>query len=321
MNLKELPSGFTTRFAPAPTGHLHIGHVVNAIWVWGLARARGGRVLLRIEDHDRGRCRAEYETSILDDLDWLGLVPDGADTRAFRVGTHPQRQSDSLARYASRLGDLETRGLAYPCSCSRAEIARVAALVATGDTDNTGSPTGSDASATEGRELRYPGTCRTRALAADATLARRVEMRAGAPERFDDLRLGAQVQDPDLQCGDVLARDRHGYFTYQFAVVVDDLDQGVNVVIRGEDLLESTGRQLRLARLLGRTQAIQFLHHPLIRHPDGRKLSKSAGDTGVRELRASGVSPSALLGRAAALGGLPHDGSPISAVELSHLFP
>jgi glutamyl-Q tRNA(Asp) synthetase len=304
----RLPSRFTTRFAPAPTGHLHIGHVVNAIWVWGLARAYGGHVLLRIEDHDRGRCRAEYEASILDDLDWLGLVPDGADTRTFREGAHAQRQSDSIARYAARLAALEARGLAYPCICSRADIARSAGV------EHSAVPT-------EGRELRYPGTCRIRALAAAATHARRVEMSAGAPERFDDLRLGPQVQDPSVQCGDVLVRDRHGNFTYQFAVVVDDIDQGVNVVVRGEDLLESTGRQLRLARLLGRTEPAQFLHHPLIRHPDGRKLSKSAGDTGVRELRASGVSAAELLGRAAALGGLPHDGSPISAVELARLFP
>lgn len=302
MRLGELPEGFTTRFAPAPTGHLHLGHVVNAVWVWGLARARGGRVLLRIEDHDRGRCRPEYETSILDDLDWLGLVPDGAGTGAFRAGATRQRQSDSTARFATHLHALEVQGLAYPCICSRADIARV-------------SPS------EEGRELRYPGTCRTLAIDASATTARRVQMSAGSPEEFDDLRLGPQRQDPDAQCGDVLARDRHGNFTYQFAVVVDDLDHGVNVVIRGEDLLDSTGRQLRLARLLGRSAPIHFLHHPLVRHPDGRKLSKSSGDTGIRELRAAGVSAADVLGRAAALGGLLHDGTPIASRELARLFP
>lgn len=328
MKLEQLPAGFTTRFAPAPTGHLHIGHVVNAVWVWGLARARGGRVLLRIEDHDRGRCREEYEQSILDDLDWLGLVPDGAGTSAFRVGTNPQRQSDSTARYAARLEELEARGLAYPCVCSRADITRADISRAgtshtdTAHADSAHAGSGADlTNALEGRELRYPGTCRTRAIAADATPARRILMNAGSPELFDDLRLGPQVQDPDMQCGDVLARDRHGNFTYQFAVVVDDLEQGVDVVVRGEDLLNSTGRQLRLARLLGRTASIQFLHHPLILHPDGRKLSKSASDTGVRELRAAGVSAAELLGRAAALGGLPHDGTPIAASDLSRLFP
>lgn len=288
----SLPSGFTTRFAPAPTGHLHLGHVVNAVWVWGLARAYEGRVLLRLEDHDRGRCRPEYEASILDDLDWLGLRPDGATTDDFRRGAHPQRQSDNLARYLAQLGALERRGLAYPCTCSRADIAR-AAGVQDADDDTV-----------EGLELRYPGSCRTKRLPPDATPARRVHMDGSEPERFHDLRLGAQVQDPAAQCGDLLARDRQGNFTYQFAVVVDDLDQGVDVIVRGEDLLASTGRQLRLARLLGRAQPPRVLHHPLIRRPDGRKLSKSAGDTGIRELRAAGATARDLLTRAATLGGL-----------------
>jgi glutamyl/glutaminyl-tRNA synthetase len=288
----SLPAGFTTRFAPAPTGHLHLGHVVNAVWVWGLARAHGGRVLLRLEDHDRGRCRPEYEASILDDLDWLGLQPDGATTSDFRRGAHPQRQSDSSARYLAPLGALERRGLAYPCTCSRADIAR-----------DTGVQAAQDDSV-EGFELRYPGTCRARRLPPDATPARRIHMEGDEPERFHDLRLGAQHQDPRAQCGDLLARDRQGNFTYQFAVVVDDLDHGVDVIIRGEDLLASTGRQLRLARLLGRTEPPRVLHHPLIRHPDGRKLSKSAGDSGIRELRASGVAAREVLARAATLGGL-----------------
>lgn len=297
----SLPHGFTTRFAPAPTGYLHLGHIVNAVWVWGLARAHGGRVLLRLEDHDRGRCRPEYEQAILDDLDWLGFVPDGATTRDFRAGAHPQRQSDNLARYKARLAELERQELAYPCSCSRADIARA--------TDTT-----------EGTELRYPGTCRTRAVDPASTLARRIRVNAGTLEHFTDHRLGPQAQDPDLQCGDFLARDRHGNFTYQFCVVVDDLEQGVDLVIRGEDLLASTGRQLRLARLLGRATPPQYLHHPLIRHPDGRKLSKSAGDTGVRELRATGVTAAEVIGRAAALAGLDYDGAPISADHLAQLM-
>jgi glutamyl-tRNA synthetase/glutamyl-Q tRNA(Asp) synthetase len=288
----SLPHGFTTRFAPAPTGYLHLGHIVNAVWVWGLARAHGGRVLLRLEDHDRGRCRAEYEQAILNDLDWLGFTPDGATTDTFRTGAHSQRQSDNRARYEMRLTELESRDLAYPCSCSRADIARAngasngaangAANGAENSAANAEAPDGAD-----GTELRYPGTCRSRALDPASTPARRIRVNAGTAERFNDLRLGEQVQDPNQQCGDFLARDRHGNFTYQFCVVVDDLEQGVDVVIRGEDLLDSTGRQLRLARMLGRTTPPRFLHHPLIRHPDGRKLSKSAGDTGVRELRAA----------------------------------
>jgi glutamyl/glutaminyl-tRNA synthetase len=302
-----LTPGFTTRFAPAPTGWLHLGHVVNAIWVWGLARAYGGRVLLRIEDHDRGRCRLEYERGILDDLDWLGLAPDGATTSDFRHGPHAQRQSDGLARYTARLAALETERAAYACACSRSEVARAVGGASPDDGDG-------------GAELRYPGTCRDRGISPDATLARRIRLDPAPAEQFDDLRLGTQSQDPVLQCGDVLARDRHGNFTYQFAVVVDDLEQGVDVVIRGEDLLASTGRQLRLARLLGRTTPPRFLHHPLVTHPDGRKLSKSSGDTGVRDLRSAGRSRDDVLGLAAALAGVGHDGSPLPPDRLAALF-
>lgn len=306
--MHDIPSGFTTRFAPAPTGHLHIGHVVNAVWVWGLARARDGRVLLRIEDHDRGRCRPAYERSILDDLDWLGLVPDGAGTEAFRRGAQPQRQSDALPRYAQRLAQLEVQGLAYPCTCSRADIAR-----------HTESAPGGAADA-DGHERRYPGTCRTRALPADTTPARRIRMDGPSPERFEDLRHGPQTQDPALQCGDLLARDRDGHYTYQFAVVADDIAQHVDLVIRGDDLLDSTGRQIRLARMLGRAVPPRFLHHPLVRHADGRKLSKSAGDTGIGELRARGATPAQVLGLAARLGGLQAGPDPIGAEELARLF-
>lgn len=292
-----------TRFAPAPTGFLHIGHVVNAVWVWGLTRAVGGRVLLRIEDHDRGRCRPEFEAAILDELDWLGLEPDGASTADFRRGAHPQRQSDNVARYADCQRQLERDGLAYPCTCSRADIAR-----ATG------------AEPADSSELRYPGTCRRAHHSPNETPARRVVMDGLTPERFEDLRLGHQEQDPVHQCGDVLIRDRHGNYTYQFAVTVDDMDQGVTLIVRGEDLLSSTGRQLRLARLLGRQHPPQFLHHPLVLHPDGRKLSKSAGDVGVAEMRTAGLTPAAVLGRAAVLGGLMHDGGPLDASELARLF-
>jgi glutamyl-tRNA synthetase/glutamyl-Q tRNA(Asp) synthetase len=308
----EIPRGFTTRFAPAPTGHLHLGHIVNAVWVWGLARAYDGQVLLRLEDHDRGRCRPEYEQSILEDLDWLGLAPDRPSTADFRRGPLPLRQSDNAARYAQRLLELEARGLGYPCICSRGDIER--AWAATWARENDGIPL------LEGVELRYSGACRHRAHDPRSTAARRVVMDADDPVAFEDLRKGRQVQEPSQQCGDLLARDRNGNYTYQFCVTVDDQDQGVTLVIRGEDLLESTGRQILLARLLGRAVAPLYLHHPLVRHPDGRKLSKSAGDTGVRELRAFGATPAAVLGRAAQLGGLPHDGTPIAAADLARLF-
>jgi glutamyl-tRNA synthetase/glutamyl-Q tRNA(Asp) synthetase len=302
-----LAPGFTTRFAPAPTGYLHLGHAANAVWVWGIARAFGGRVLLRVEDHDRGRCRPAYEQALLDDLDWLGLEPDGAGTDAFRAGALAQRQSDNTPRYAARLRALEADGLAYPCACSRSDIARATGIEARDD-------------GPDGKELRYPGTCREAGIDPASTLARRVRMRAGSSERFDDLRLGAQRQDPDRQCGDLLARDRTGNWTYQFAVVVDDLEQGVDLVIRGEDLLDSTGRQLRLARLMGRATPPRFLHHPLLRRPDGKKLSKSAHDTGLRELREAGRTRAEVLGIAAHLSGLAPSALPIGPDALADLF-
>ncbi len=281
--------GFTTRFAPAPTGYLHLGHAVNAVWTWGFARAFGGNVLLRIEDHDRGRSRTEYEAAILDDLDWLGLAPDGMRTDSFRRGlAHPQRQSDNDERYAAHLAALEAAGLVYPCTCPHA--------------------------------THYPGTCRIRPVPRDATTARRVVMAPGQPESFEDLRLGARSQDPDLQCGDMLVRDRSGNWTYQFAVVVDDFEQGVDVVIRGEDILDSTGRQIRLARLLGRPEPPLFLHHPLVRRADGRKLSKSTHDTGLRDLRAAGHRADEILGVAAHFGGLQAESTPLGADALADLL-
>jgi glutamyl-tRNA synthetase/glutamyl-Q tRNA(Asp) synthetase len=167
--------------------------------------------------------------------------------------------------------------------------------------------------------MRYPGTCRDAKVPPDASLQRRVRL-GTERERFFDLLRGPQAQTPAEQCGDLLVRDRLGQWTYQFAVTVDDLDQQIDLVIRGEDLLESTGRQRALARLLGRRKPLQFLHHPLVRHPDGAKLSKSAGDTGVRELREAGHSASAVIGKAAHAVGLITDERPLAAHELAVLF-
>ena len=295
-----------TRFAPAPTGYLHLGHVVNAIHVWGIARAFGGDVLLRLEDHDRTRCRDEYEDALLDDLDWLGLVPDIGHTDSFRAsrqGTphgHPQRQSDNEARYAAALASLGARDLTYVCTCTRRDIARHVPHA-------------------PGEEPRYPGTCREAHHAATESLARRVRMDDGV-ERFDDRRLGPMRQSPAQQCGDVLVRDRHGQWTYQFAVVVDDMAHDIDVVIRGEDLLASTGRQRRLAAMLGRERPLHWWHHPLLVHPDGSKLSKANHDTSIRERRAAGTHAAALLGEAAFLSGLLPAARDLSIDELPALF-
>ncbi|MHB0964240.1 MAG: glutamate--tRNA ligase family protein [Gemmatimonadaceae bacterium] len=296
----NLRPGWRTRFAPAPTGFLHLGHVVNAIHVWGVARAHDGRVVLRIEDHDRSRCRPEYEQALLDDLDWLGFTPDEGTTAEFRAGTSALRQSDNDWRYAAAITALEIRGLVYTCRCSRGDIARLVE-----DRPN--------------EEMRYPGTCRAVAIPPDASMQRRVRL-GPERERFFDLLRGPQEQVPAEQCGDVLVRDRLGQWTYQFAVTVDDLDQKIDVVIRGEDLLDSTGRQRALARLLGRRRPLHFMHHPLVRHPDGAKLSKSAGDSGVRELRAAGTTPAEVLGRAAHAAGLLDQVQPLTQDEITGLF-
>ena len=296
----NLRPGWRTRFAPAPTGFLHLGHVVNAIYVWGMARAHDGRVVLRIEDHDRARCRPEYEQALLDDLDWLGFAPDEGATSEFRAGTSALRQSDNDWRYAAAITALEIRGLVYPCRCSRSDIARLVE-----DRPN--------------EEMRYPGTCRDAAIPPEESMQRRVRLGPDG-ERFFDLLRGPQEQVPAEQCGDVLVRDRLGQWTYQFAVTVDDLDQKIDMVIRGEDLLESTGRQRALARLLGRKRPLHFMHHPLVRHPNGAKLSKSAGDAGVRELRAAGASAGDVIGRAAQLAGLQAGDTPCAAGEVLRFF-
>ncbi|HET9725278.1 MAG TPA: glutamate--tRNA ligase family protein [Gemmatimonadales bacterium] len=296
----RLPARPLTRFAPSPTGYLHLGHVANAIWVWGLARALGGRVLLRVEDHDRGRCRPEYERALLDDLDWLGLEPDLGAPDEFRAGPSAYRQSNAAPIYQAALDRLSQAGLVFGCDCTRKDIAGTE-----GDVFN--------------EETRYPGRCRARGLALAPGIGARLRIDPEV-ERFVDARLGPQAQDPARQCGDLLLRDRLGQWTYQFAVVVDDLRHGVDLVVRGEDLLQSTGRQIHLGRLLGRPAPPVFLHHPLIRKDSGEKLSKAAGDTGIRELRAGGASRAAVLGRAAALTGLTPRAEPIEPRDLANLF-
>jgi glutamyl-tRNA synthetase/glutamyl-Q tRNA(Asp) synthetase len=296
----RLPPRPLTRYAPSPTGFLHLGHVANAVWVWGLARALGGRVLLRIEDHDRSRCRPAYEAALLEDLEWLGLEPDLGTPSELRAGASSHRQSDAGAVYQAALDRLGRGGALFGCDCSRRLLARTE-----GDVFN--------------EETRYPGRCRTRGLAIEPGVGVRFRVDPGA-ERFVDARLGPQAQDPSAQCGDLLLRDRQGQWTYQFAVVVDDLRQGVDLVVRGEDLLGSTGRQIRLGRLLGRAAPAVFVHHPLILKPGGQKLSKAAGDTGIRELRDSGAARAEVLGRAAFLTGLRARPEALEPRDLANLF-
>ena len=242
--------------------------------VWGAARARDGQVLLRIEDHDRQRSRPEYEASILEDLAWLGFAHDGAMVR----------QSERDAIYRKAVQPLIDRELVFGCTCTRAEI-----LSGSGGRDPG-----------TGEELFYPGTCRDSGIPLTEGVGWRVRMDPG-PERFFDELLGPQEQDPSRQCGDVLVRDRLGNWTYQFAVTVDDHAQRITDVIRGVDLLDSTGRQLRLARLIGRATPPRFWHHSLVMKSASQKLSKSDGASGVRDLRGQGLTAEQVLARARSL--------------------
>lgn len=268
-----MPRGGWTRFAPSPTGYLHLGHVANAIWVWGVAREVGARVVLRIDDHDRVRSRPEYDAAVIEDLAWLGFAADRG----------PTRHSDSDAPYRTALEVLQAQGVVYGCDCTRSTFAGWAAA--------NGQPWDGPG---------CPGACRGRHL--DGPVLR-AALGAGR-ETWMDAAIGPCDADV-APAGDLAIRDRDGNWTYGFTVVVDDEHEGITLVIRGRDLLHATGTQIRLGRLLGREAPPTFLHHPLILGPDSRKLSKSAGDTAVRELRAAGRSPAEVRAIAMARGDIP----------------
>jgi glutamyl-tRNA synthetase/glutamyl-Q tRNA(Asp) synthetase len=285
-----------TRFAPAPTGRLHLGHLANAIYVWGLARRFGARILLRIEDHDRQRCRPEYEAALLDDLDRLGIAADSPTTDELRAGPSPFRQSDNGPVYAAALERLRAASEVYACDCTRSTFAAWRAA-------NHRSWSGPGC----------PGECRERGLAWGGDLGLRVALGAGE-EAWADVLLGPRT-GPVASAGDLLVRDRNGNWTYALCVVVDDLRQGVDLVVRGEDLLEATAPQIRLGALLGRATPPTFAHHPLVRRPDGSKLSKADGATAIGALLDSGEDGKALVGEAAHRAGLLDRARPVSFAE------
>ncbi len=299
--LSRIRHGSVTRFAPAPTGRLHMGHLVNAVYVWGIAAATGGSVVLRIEDHDRQRSRPEHERDLLDDLDRLGLRPDRPTTDDLRAGPSPWRQGDDPVPYDAAIATLREAGLAYPCECARSAFTAWAA--------EHGVPWSGPG---------CPGRCRERDLPDEPHRGIRLAL-GGGHEAFDDLLLGP-VSGPVAVAGDPLVRDRLGNRTYHLCVVVDDARHGVDLVIRGRDLLDATPLQLRLAAALGRTEPPAHLHHPLVLRADGTKLSKAAGDTAVGALLDAGARPADLLGRAAALVGLLDRPRPVDPADLGELF-
>ena len=287
-----------TRFAPSPTGWLHLGHAAHMLYVWGIADLLPGEVLLRVEDHDRQRCKVWFEEALLVDMEWLGFRV----ANRLAAATSAYRQSDSDAIYAEALNSIGRDHHVYRCRCSRRQLAAGAEVSATG-------------------ERVYPGTCRGAQHTADAPHGLRLAWVPDAPpEEFTDGLIGFQCQRPERQCGDLLIKDRLGNWTYQFAVTVDDWRHGVNVVVRGSDLLASTGRQIRLGRMLGRDVPPLFFHHPLVSDTSGVKLSKKQQATPIRALREAGRSPAEVLGMAAQAVGLQADGRSLEHREVGSLI-
>ncbi len=268
---------FVTRFAPSPTGPLHLGHAYSAILAHDMARAAGGTFLLRMEDTDLERCRPEYELGIIDDLSWLGLTWDG--------GVH--RQSDHIARYNARLEPLIARGLLYPCSCTRSDIRAAASAPQEGVAFNV-----------------YPGTCRGRGMATrrpgDALrldLAAALRSLPGADLGFAEsgpAHAGLHPVDPEtakVRIGDVvLSRKGEDIVAYFLASAFDDADQGISHVIRGEDLFDFTPLQVILQRLLSLPTPV-YHHHRLIRDDQGKRLAKRDDARALSKYRAEGATP------------------------------
>ncbi|WP_077034498.1 tRNA glutamyl-Q(34) synthetase GluQRS [Pelomonas sp. KK5] len=235
------------RFAPSPTGPLHAGSLVAALASWLDARAHGGRWLVRIEDVDTPRCPPGTDRLVLEQLARCGLVPDEA----------PVWQSARSERYAAALQRLADGGHAYPCGCSRKDIAALAP-----PHQRHG-------------ELIYPGTCRD---GLHGKPARAWRLRTDdTPLAWTDRRLGPQSQRIESEVGDFVLKRADGLWAYQLAVVVDDAEQGITDVVRGEDLADNTPRQILLQRLLGADELPRYLHTPLVLAADGQKLSKQNG--------------------------------------------
>src|SRR5579871_3920192 len=278
------------RFAPSPTGQLHMGNARTALLAWLDARAAGGAFLMRIEDLDQARVQPGAEAQQLDDLRWLGLDWDEGPDRGGPFG--PYRQSERTARYDAAIESLLGSGRAFLCACSRADVARAAS--APHDEDAHGAGPGA------AEERRYPGTCRDadpRAVAARAAAQGRapVVRFAGRGERVDfvDELRGPVAAEPD-GIDDFVLRRADGTAAYQLAVVVDDAAMEVTRVVRGDDLLSSTPRQIALYRALGLT-APSFAHVPLVLTPDGERLAKRTRPVALAELRARGIPPEAVL--------------------------
>ena len=281
------------RFAPSPSGRMHLGNIFAALLAWVSARAAGGEFVLRIEDLDPERSHAEYADAIRDDLRWLGLQWD----------REMPLQSTRTPVYAEFFVRLRAMGLLYPCFCSRSELHAASA------------PHASDGS------LLYAGTCRGLTDAQIRAQNRPPAWRIRVPEECVACRdgvYGEVSQNLQRECGDFILRRSDGVYAYQLAVVCDDALGGITQVVRGRDLLSSTPRQIWLCRMLG-FEPPEYYHVPLLIAPDGRRLSKRERDMDLSRLRER-FRPEALIGRLAFLSGLAPFQEPISAAELAQEF-
>jgi glutamyl-Q tRNA(Asp) synthetase len=273
------------RFAPSPNGYLHLGHALSALMNFEMARAVGGRMLLRIEDIDGTRCRPEYEAAIYEDLAWLGISWEQP----------VLRQSDQFDRYGAALVLLERDGLIYPAFESRAEIARLVAAREAGGVPWPRDPDGSPLYPGQGREIS--GDESARRIAAGEPYALRLDMAAACARagqlswmEIDDAGEQRTVPGVPAAWGDVILGRKETPTSYHLSVVVDDALQGVTHVVRGQDLAPATGVHRVLQALLG-YPVPTYRHHRLILGPDGQKLAKSTGATALRVLRGEGMTP------------------------------
>ena len=285
----------TGRFAPSPSGRMHLGNLWSCLLAWLAARSKGGRMVLRLEDLDPDRCRREYCDQVMRDLEWLGLDWDGP----------PVYQSQRSELYAQAFHTLEEQGLLYPCYCTRAQ--RLAASA----------PHRSD-----GVQV-YDGRCRSLTAAEREALGRlrRPAWRVQVPREeisFDDLLQGPCGEELSRDCGDFILRRSDGVYAYQLAVVVDDGAMGVTQVVRGSDLLSSTPRQLWLQERLGLPHP-EYGHVPLLLSPDGRRLAKRDRDLELGMLQERYSAPE-LVGILAHAAGLIPETVPITPHALLPLF-
>jgi glutamyl-tRNA synthetase len=295
------PAMIRGRFAPTPSGQLHLGNARTALLAWLDIRSRGGTMVLRMENIDKPRCRPELAAQISLDLRWLGLDWDeGPDVGGPYA---PYAQSEREHLYESAFAKLLAAGRLYPCYCSRAELLSLASA-----------PHGI---ASEGPA--YPGTCRRLTAAEQAERARRKKpsYRFAMPDHgftFDDAAAGPQHAPPGAG-GDFIVKRADGIFGYQLAVVVDDAAMGITDVLRGADLIDSTPRQLALYEALG-LAAPRFAHVPLVLAEGGERLAKRHGALSLAGLRAAGASPERVIGALAYLSGLIDRLEPVPAREL-----